>query len=46
MKQSLLVLVLASFLLAACGGPGGQALPVTEQENFEKALAEEAAKNK
>ena len=46
MKQTLLALVLASFFLAACGGPGGQALPVTEQENFEKAIAEaEAQKN-
>ncbi|MDC8446336.1 MAG: hypothetical protein LV471_10485 [Nitrosomonas sp.] len=46
MKQSLLVLVLASFFLAACGGPGGQALPEQERENFERILQEEAAKNK
>jgi predicted small lipoprotein YifL len=46
MKQTLLVLILASFFLAACGGPGGQALPEQERENFEKILQEEANKNK
>lgn len=45
MKQTFLALILASFFLAACGGPGGQALPETERENFEKILQEEAAKN-
>lgn len=44
MKQTLLALVLASFFLAACGGPGGQALPETERENFERILQEEANK--
>ncbi len=44
MKQTFLALILASFFLAACGGPGGQALPETERENFEKILQEEAAK--
>lgn len=44
MKQTFLALVLASFFLAACGGPGGQALPETERENFEKILQEEANK--
>ena len=46
MKQSFLALVIASFFIAACGGPGGQALPEQEKENFEKILQEEAAKNK
>jgi len=45
MKQSLLVLFLASFFLAACGGPS-QALPEQERENFERILQEEANKNK
>ncbi len=46
MKQTLLVLVLASFFLAACGGRPGQALPETERENFERIIQEEAEKNK
>ncbi|SEM66723.1 hypothetical protein SAMN05216326_12815 [Nitrosomonas marina] len=45
MKQAFLVLVLASFFLAACGGRPGQALPEQEKENFERILQEEAAKN-
>ncbi|GJL74259.1 MAG TPA: hypothetical protein PKM20_02895 [Nitrosomonas sp.] len=46
MKQTLLVLVLASFFLAACGGRPGQALPEQERENFERIIQEEAEKNK
>ena len=40
MKITLLALALA-FMLAACGGPGGQALPVTEQENYEREISGE-----
>jgi hypothetical protein len=39
MRITLSVLAFA-FMLAACGGPSGQAIQVTEQENYERAIAE------
>jgi len=42
MRITLLVLIFA-FILGACGGPGGQAIQVTEQENYDRIVSEAAA---
>ena len=42
MRITLLLLVFA-FMLAACGGPSGQAIQVTEQENYDRIVSESEA---
>jgi len=41
MKLTFLAIALLAITITACGGPGGQALPVTEQENYEREIAGE-----